>query len=109
MVTVFVALAMSFSGNGDVASMIEKCQRQQVGARNTRARVARFDFDFIRVTNSYTILKFPLYMTGKSVVIDTHPSHPLNSHTNGIYVGRSQHPPPPLEQNSQIPDVRLAD
>jgi hypothetical protein len=68
MVMVFVALAVSFSGDGDVASMIGKRQLQRVGARNTGARVARFDVDFIRVSNACTILKCPLYNTGKSAM-----------------------------------------
>jgi hypothetical protein len=37
MVMVFVALALGFSGNGDVASMIGKRQRQRVGPRNSGA------------------------------------------------------------------------
>jgi hypothetical protein len=68
MVMVFVALAVSFSRNGDVASMLRKRQLQRVGARITSARVARFHVDSIRVSNACTMLKCPLYSTGESDV-----------------------------------------
>jgi hypothetical protein len=88
MVMVCVALATSFSGDGDVASMIGKCQRHRVGARNIGARVARFDVHIIRVSDACTISKCPLYNTGKSVVDKYQQSSEmlLLSHSNVLYV-----------------------
>jgi hypothetical protein len=48
--------------------MIGKRELQRVGARNTCARVVRFDVDFIRVSNACMIIKCPLYGTGKSAI-----------------------------------------
>jgi hypothetical protein len=70
MVMVFVTLAMSFSGNCGVASMLRECQQQRVGARKTSARVARFDVGSIRGSNACTVLVCPFYNTGKSGVPD---------------------------------------
>jgi hypothetical protein len=65
---VLIVLSRNFSAKGVVASMMGKRGRQWVSACGIGAQAARFDVDFIRVSNAYTLSKCPLYNTSKSVV-----------------------------------------